>query len=272
MNAYAGLFALSLSLGAGLLSYWVVSTGLILSRKIQKRLWRGKLQRLGVADHRQDERNGNAHPMSWKVLYGVTGAIGCVLFFLLQDSSTLIRLLVLFLPAWVYLLKRYLALQRKRFELAQVRQFLVDVRLHMSLQGSLLLGLEHLAKTTLETAPVYRLLHQQVNGKSAQSGVDLIKQVADQLENPHLKQCAQRIQACQRSGGLQDMDQAIASTVDFLNEEINSRSEEELQKLPLRITMAAMPLLLAPIVILLFYPLVDHVLNMLSGVSLGNGF
>ena len=272
MNGYTGLFTLSLSLGAGLLSYWFLSTGWVLGRKMRKRLWRGKLQRLGVADHRRENTDDNSHPISWKILYGVASVIGCVLFFLLQTSSTRMRLLVLFLPAWVYLLKRYLALQRKRFELAQVRQFLVDVRLHMSLQGSLLLGVEHLAKTTLETSPVYRILQRQLNGKFAQSGVDLIKQVADQLENPQLKQCAQRIQAYQRSGGLQDMDQAIASTIDLLNEEINSRSEEELQKLPLRITMAAMPLLLAPIVILLFYPLVDQVLNMLSGVSLGNGF
>jgi hypothetical protein len=45
-----------------------------------------------------------------------------------------------------------------------------------------------------------------------------------------------------------------------------------MQRLPLRITLLAIPFLLGPIVILLFYPLVDRILKTLSGVAVGGGF
>jgi hypothetical protein len=45
-----------------------------------------------------------------------------------------------------------------------------------------------------------------------------------------------------------------------------------MQRLPLRITLLAMPFLLGPIVILFFYPLVDRILKTLSGTAIGGGF
>ena len=154
----------------------------------------------------------------------------------------------------------------------QIRQFLIDVRLHMSLQGSLLLGLESLAKTTVETSVVYQRLQKRLKGSSARSGLDLLNQLADDLKSPQLLRVVQRVQAAQQSGGVSDVDQAIAGVIEELNEEIGYQSEEQMQRLPLRITLLAMPFLLGPIVILLFYPLVDRILKTLSGVSIGGGF
>ncbi|NMB68836.1 MAG: hypothetical protein GYA20_08750, partial [Chloroflexi bacterium] len=48
--------------------------------------------------------------------------------------------------------------------------------------------------------------------------------------------------------------------------------EEQMQQMPTRITLLAMPFLLGPIVILLFYPLVDHILSTLAGTAIGGGF
>jgi hypothetical protein len=45
-----------------------------------------------------------------------------------------------------------------------------------------------------------------------------------------------------------------------------------MQQMPTRITLLAMPFLLGPIVILLFYPLVDRILKTLSGTAIGGGF
>jgi uncharacterized protein (DUF2267 family) len=183
-----------------------------------------------------------------------------------------IRLGFLALPALVWLAKKYLIQQRKRFMTGQIRQFLIDVRLHMSLQGSLLLGLESLAKTTVETTVVYQRLQKRLKGSSAHSGLDLLNQMADDLNSPQLLRVVQRVQAAQQSGGVTDVDQAIASVIEDLNEEISYQSEEQMQQLPTRITLLAMPLLLGPIVILLFYPLVDRILQTLAGVSIGGGF
>lgn len=82
----------------------------------------------------------------------------------------------------------------------------------------------------------------------------------------------EHVQDDQQSGGISDVDQAIANVIEELNEEIGYQSEEQMQSLPLRITLLAMPFLLGPIVILLFYPLVDRILKTLSGVSIGGGF
>ena len=162
--------------------------------------------------------------------------------------------------------------QRKRFMAGQVRQFLIDIRLHLSLQGSLLLGLENIGRTTLETNPVYRQLQNRLKGSSARSGLDLLNLLTDDLTSPQLLRAVQRIQAAQQSGGITNVDQAIASVISELNEEIGYKAEEEMQRLPLRITLLAMPFLLGPIVILLFSPLIDRILNTLSGVSIGGGF
>ena len=70
----------------------------------------------------------------------------------------------------------------------------------------------------------------------------------------------------------QGVDQAVASAIEELNEEIAGQAEEQMQQMPTRITLLAMPFLLGPIVILLFYPLVDRILKTLSGTSIGGGF
>ena len=68
------------------------------------------------------------------------------------------------------------------------------------------------------------------------------------------------------------MDQAIASSIEELNDEIAGQAEEQMQQMPTRITLLAMPFLLGPIVILLFYPLVDRILSTLAGTAIGGGF
>jgi hypothetical protein len=183
-----------------------------------------------------------------------------------------VRLGFLALPALVWLTKGYLIQQRKRFMVGQIRQFLIDVRLYMNLQGSLLLGLESIAKTTQETSAVYQSLKRRLAGSSARSGLDLLNQIAGDLKSPLLSRIVQRIQAAQQSGGVSDTDLAVTNAIEELNEEIGYQSEEQMQRLPLRITLLAMPFLLGPIVILLFYPLVDRILKTLSGVAVGGGF
>ena len=80
------------------------------------------------------------------------------------------------------------------------------------------------------------------------------------------------MQSAQQSGGVVGVDQAIFSAIEELNDEIANQSEEQMQRLPLRITLLAMPFLLGPIVILLFYPLVDRILSTLAGTAVGGGF
>ena len=92
------------------------------------------------------------------------------------------------------------------------------------------------------------------------------------LKSLHLLRVTQRIHSAQQSGGVTGVDQAIASSIDELNDEIAGQAEEQTQQMPTRITLLAMPFLLGPIVILLFYPLVDRILSTLAGTTVGGGF
>ena len=156
--------------------------------------------------------------------------------------------------------------------LLKLRQMLIDVRLHMSLRGSLLLGLESIASTTGENQLVYRLLRMRMSGGQVKSGLEIFQQMAKDLKSAHLTRITQRIQAAQQSGGLLGVDQAVAKSIEELTDDINGQTEEQMQRLPLRITILAMPFLLGPIVILFFYPLVDRILKTLSGTAIGGGF
>ena len=241
----------------------------------------GKRSRLNALGIRNNEKNQEQQKeeallglenISWNTYYAVSTLIGLALLAFLGPTMPGIRFGFLGLPILVWLAREFLVQQRKRFMAGQVRQFLIDVRLHLSLQGSLLLGLENIGRTTPETSPVYRQLQNRLKGSSARSGLDLLNQLTDDLASPQLLRAVQRIQAAQQSGGISNVDQAIASVISELNEEIGYQAEEEMQRLPLRITLLAMPFLLGPIVILLFYPLIDRILNTLSGVSIGAGF
>jgi len=278
MDTYPFAVGLALALGVGLLCNATLNSIYLFGRRWLRLVGRRhyRLQALGIEKRPQgaqseDEILGLTQ-IPWTNLYAAGTVAGLALFFLVGPSVPALRLGFLGLPGLVWLFKGYLAGQRRRFLLGQLRQLLIDVRLHMSLRGSLLLGLENIAALTNERQVVYRLLRLRMAGGQVKSGLEVLQQMARDLKSPHLTRVAQRVQAAQQSGGLLGVDQAIAKSIDELTDEITGQSEEQMQRLPLRITLLAMPFLLGPIVILFFYPLVDRILRTLSGTAIGGGF
>jgi len=280
VETYPLFVAFSLAVGVGLMLEALFNALYALGRRLSRGLsYRpNRLSSLGVTSARQqaertseDELLGLAR-IPWTNLYALSALAGLGLFLLVGTSLGVSRLALLGLPAGVWLLKRYLVHQRRRFMIGQVRQLLVDIRLHMSLSGSLLLGLENIARTTGANTPVYRALKRRMSGGSAKSGLEVLEQVAKDVNSVHLLRAAQRVRSAQQSGGVAGVDQAIVSSVEELNDEIAGQAEEQMQQMPTRITLLAMPFLLGPIVILLFYPLVDRILNTLAGTAIGGGF
>ncbi len=280
METYPLFVGFSLAIGIGLMLNALFTALYTLAHRLSRGLsYRpNRLSSLGVTSARlqaegtsEDELLGLAR-IPWTNLYALSALAGLGLFLLVGPSLGGSRLALLGLPAGVWLLKRYLVRQRRRFMIGQVRQLLVDIRLHMSLSGSLLLGLENIARTTGANTPVYRALKRRMSGGSAKSGLEVLEQVAKDVNSVHLLRAAQRVRSAQQSGGVAGVDQAIASSVEELNDEIAGQAEEQMQQIPTRITLLAMPFLLGPIVILLFYPLVDRILNTLAGTAIGGGF
>ena len=274
MEGLSLVVGLGLAIGTGLISHTVLSVLFDLLRKVIRFLGRGRLSRLApeVLKGKEKEKLPGIKDIPWGSLYAAAALMGLFFFLVLGPYLPTLRPLFLAFPFLVWLARWYLYRRQKRFLNGQVRQFLLDVRLHMSLQGSLLLGLESINQTSLKNTPVHSSLERRLKGASAQSGQEILKQLADDLDSPHLQRVVQKIEAARLCGGLTDIDQAISSVINILNEEISYQTEEEMQRLPLRITLLAMPLLLGPIVILLFYPLVDRILKTISGVAINSGF
>ena len=281
MNTLPLLVGFAFAIGVGLMANTIFNTLFDIGRRLSRGLSRnsGRLVRLGltsaaskVTTYSEDDILGLAL-IPWTNLYAVSALVSLILFGLIgRYLSGGIQFALLSLPGLVWLLKRYLVQQRRRFLVGQIRQLLIDIRLHMSLSGSLLLGLESIARNTSERNVVYRALQRRMSGGSAKSGLDVLQQLAGDLKSGHLLRVAQRVQSAQQSGGVVGVDQAIFSAIEELNDEIANQSEEQMQRLPLRITLLAMPFLLGPIVILLFYPLVDRILSTLAGTAVGGGF
>jgi len=278
MDTYPLMVGFSLAIGVGLIVNATLSSFYDLGRRWLRLLGRRRyrLHALGINGQNQghtseDEILGLTR-IPWTNLYAGAAILGLALFFWIGQAVPTIRLGFLAAPALVWLFKGYLIRQRRRFLLGQLRQLLIDVRLHMSLRGSLLLGLESIASTTGENQLVYRLLRLRMSGGQVKSGLEIFQQMAKDLKSAHLTRITQRIQAAQQSGGLLGVDQAVAKSIEELTDEINGQTEEQMQRLPLRITLLAMPFLLGPIVILFFYPLVDRILKTLSGTAIGGGF
>lgn len=278
MDTYPLMVGFSLAIGVGLIVNATLSSFYELGRRWLRLLGRRRyrLHALGINGQNQghtseDEILGLTR-IPWTNLYAGAAILGLALFFWIGQAVPSIRLGFLAAPALVWLFKGYLIRQRRRFLLGQLRQLLIDVRLHMSLRGSLLLGLESIASTTGENQLVYRLLRLRMSGGQVKSGLEIFQQMAKDLRSAHLTRITQRIQAAQQSGGLLGVDQAVAKSIEELTDDINGQTEEQMQRLPLRITLLAMPFLLGPIVILFFYPLVDRILKTLSGTAIGGGF
>lgn len=280
METYPLFVGFSLAVGVGLMLEALFTALYALGHRLSRGLsyQPNRLSSLGVTRARQqaeatseDDLLGLAR-IPWTNLYALSALAGLGLFLLVGPSLGGSRLALLGLPAGVWLLKRYLVHQRRRFMIGQVRQLLVDIRLYMSLSGSMLLGLENIARTTGASTPVYRALKRRMSGGSAKSGLEVLEQVAKDVNSVHLLRAAQRVRSAQQSGGGAGVDHAIASSVEELNDEIAGQAEEQMQQMPTRITLLAMPFLLGPIVILLFYPLVDRILNTLAGTAIGGGF
>lgn len=279
METYPLLVGFSFAVGVGLISHAALSFLYSLMRRLIRGV-SGRTSRISrLMETRPEEKKvssdedllGLAH-IPWTNLYALSALVSLVLFALVGPYLGGSGLFLLSLPALVWLLKRYLIYQRRRFMVSQARQLLVDIRLHMSLAGSLLLGLENIARTSSEATPVYRALKRCMSGGSAKNGLTVLEQLAGDVKSVQLLRVAQRVRSAQQSAGVLGVDQAIANSIDELNDEIAGQAEEQMQQMPTRITLLAMPFLLGPIVILLFYPLVDRILSTLAGTAIGGGF
>ena len=142
METYPLLVGFSFAVGVGLIAHAALSFLYSLGKRLMRGV-NGRPSRLSrLMETGTDEKKASSEEdllglarIPWTNLYALSALVSLALFTLLGPSLGGSGLFLLSLPALVWLLKRYLMYQRRRFMVSQVRQMLVDIRLHMSLAG-----------------------------------------------------------------------------------------------------------------------------------------
>jgi hypothetical protein len=199
----------------------------------------------------------------WARYYFAAAMIGAVLFIFLGPAVAMLKYEFLMLPVLLHLVRIYLRSQAKKSVLGQELRFFADLRMRLSLRRSVLLALEDLSTSPPEETPIYQQLGIVFAGSRPSSSVDALETLATRLQSARVQALASAVKASIE--GTLNVDDYLTSAIRDMAEEIRGKTEEDLQGMPLRITLLAMPFLLGPIVVMLLYPIADRVLKTLAG-------
>jgi hypothetical protein len=210
----------------------------------------------------------------WMPIYLLSMAAGLGLYALTRQTLTLF---LAFVPFGV---RTWLAGYRKRQVNAEVLAFLTDLRLAMPLQGSLLRALQDVAGREAEDAAkspsarpggrlagmTARMLAGGFNG----SGLELLEQLAAGTQAPYLGDLVAWTKAAE--AGTLAADAPFEHALERLQAETYTAARENMQRIPIRLTVLVLPALLGPAIVVLLYPVVARLLANMGGVGWGGGF
>lgn len=163
------------------------------------------------------------------------------------------------IPVVLVLVARPYTDARFRTRLAhQTYDFLLRLRMQLSLKGALLAALQALAEEgeTIPSKVVGIYL-----GTGEMDGLRVLQRAA-QAGVPYLSDVSAR--AAITRGASLSVDQAVANAIDDLREELDAKTAERVEAVPSRMIIIVFPLLLGPALVVLLYPVVNSVLSTLS--------
>jgi len=200
--------------------------------------------------------------LPWLQIYAVALAAGLGLYLFTH------QMLVLLLAAAPFAVRLWLANYRKRQLNAETLAFLMDVRIALPLQGSLLCALEEVAKRgcTRLAGVTTRYLASGFQG----SGLELLERLAQDTRLPALQDLVAWMQASE--AGTMGTDVPFEHALSRLRSEMVTSVREQMQRIPTRLTILVLPALLGPTIVLLLYPVVARLLASMAGVGWGGGF
>lgn len=146
---------------------------------------------------------------------------------------------------------------RVRME-GETYDFILRLRMQLSLKGALLPALKELADEGSSAAA--RVVGIFL-GTGEMDGLRVLQRAAD-AGVPYLKDLAARA-AITRAASL-SMDEALGKAIDDLREEQEAKMAERIESGPGRMILIAFPILLGPALVMVLYPVVTSLLAMLS--------
>ncbi len=170
-------------------------------------------------------------------------------------------LLLALLP---FLYRIWLKRNRKRTLMQDVWQFMLDLRVRLTLRGTLLMALQDVARNP--SNPIAGALQQYFAAGLGDNGMDILKQLDQDVPGlPFLSDLVARTNAAQE--GILDLDLALRQVMESLQQEIKTVSREQLQKIPSRLILMAFPALLMPALFVLVFPLAARLIASLQGMG-----
>jgi len=170
-------------------------------------------------------------------------------------------LLLALLP---FIYRTWLTRYRKQRLLNDVWQFLLDLRVRLTLRGTLLLALQDVARNNVN--PIARALQQYLDTGLGDNGMAVLKKLDQDVPGlPFLSDLIARTTAAQE--GTLDLDQALRQVMESLQQEMKTVSREQLQKIPSRLILMAFPALLMPALFVMVFPLAARLIASLQGMG-----
>jgi len=257
------LFAASVFIVSYLLLSWLVEATVWLlyhrRRRIPKLLelaeGAGKAQTHQPADLAEDR-------IHWPYVYALSLLAGLGLYLFTQ------QMMALFLAIVPFVLRLWLDNYCKRRQNDEALAFLMDVRIALPLQGSLLCALQEVARRG--STRLARLTARFLSGGFQGSGLELLNRLAQTTRLLSLTDLVAWTQAAE--AGTLASDAPFEHALSRLRAETVTAAREHMQRIPTRLTILVLPALLGPSIVVLLYPVVARLLAGMSGTGWGGGF
>ena len=257
------LFAMGVFIVAYLLLSWLVEAVTWLLYHHRKRIPRileltsgaGKAQTHQPAELAEDR-------IHWPYVYALSLLAGLGLYLFTQ------QMMALFLAVVPFAVRIWLDNYRKRRQNDEALAFLMDVRIALPLQGSLLRALQEVARRG--STRLARLTARFLGGGFQGSGLELLDRLAQATRLPSLADLVAWTQAAE--AGTLASDAPFEHALSRLRAETVTAAREHMQRIPTRLTILVLPALLGPSIMVLLYPVVARLLASMAGAGWGGGF
>lgn len=177
------------------------------------------------------------------------------------------QFVILFYAFVPFAIRAWLVRYRKHQLDTEVMAFLMDVRIALPLQGSLLRALQYVSQQS-ETR-LAKITERYLAGFQG-NGLDLLNRLAQDTGLSPLIDLVAWAHAAEE--GTLKSDVPFEHALERLRAEMYTTIREQMQRIPTRLTVLVLPALLGPVIVLLVYPMVARLLAGLSNIGWNGGF
>jgi len=257
------LFAMGVFIVAYLLLSWLVEAVMWLLYHHRRRIPRilELASGAGKAQTRQPD-NLAEDRIHWPYVYALSLLAGLGVYLFTQ------QMMALFLAVVPFAVRIWLDNYRKRRQNDEALAFLMDVRIALPLQGSLLRALQEVARRG--STRLARLTARYLGSGFQGSGLELLDRLAQATRLPSLADLVAWTHAAE--AGTLASDAPFEHALSRLRSEMYTAAREQMQRIPTRLTVLVLPALLGPTIVVLLYPVVARLLAGMGGAGWNGGF